>query len=95
MQQFEDLKIAIDNNKSIVAELCNYDGEHPEIVICIQQDGIAIQDICLVRPHTDENDDRDKDSTDIDCLVWGESSEEDYSHKFIIPLYKDEEEGAT
>jgi hypothetical protein len=40
--------IQLNDGKEIVAELCDYDGNHPEIVVCIQENGMAIQDICLV-----------------------------------------------
>lgn len=80
--------IKLDCGKEIVAELCDYDGNHPEIVVCIQDNGIAIQDICIVRPH-EEDDIR---NGDIDCLVWGDEYSEDYTDKFIISQYVEEEE---
>lgn len=79
--------IKLDNGKEIVAELCDYDGNHPEIVVCLQENGIATQDICIVRPH-EEDDER---NGDIDCLVWSDEYDEDYTHKFIIPQYEEEE----
>ena len=75
--------IKLQNGKEIVAELCNYDGEHPEIVVCIQEDGIAVQDVCLVRPY--------EDTSDIECLVWGDEYSEDYTDRFVIPQYEEEE----
>ena len=77
------LVIKLLNGKEIVAELYNYDGNHPEIVICIQENGIAMQDICLVRPS--------ENTEDIECLVWSDEYDEDYSHKFIISQYEEEE----
>ena len=85
------VSIQLPNGKEIVAEYCNYDGEHPEIAICIQENGIAVQDICLVRPHCDENFDVDPNSDDVDCIVWSDEYNEDYTHKFVIPQYKEEE----
>ena len=79
--------IQLNDGKEIVAELCNYDGNHPEIVVCIQENGMAIQDICIVRPH-EEND---ITTSDVDCLVWSDEYSEDYTHKFIIPQYIEEE----
>lgn len=75
------ISITLNNGKELVAELCNYDGKHPEIAICIQENGIAIQDICLIRPHKGQNN-------SINCLVWGNEHEEDYSDEFEISLYK-------
>ena len=79
--------IKLDNGKEIVAELCDYDGKHPEIVVCIQENGMAVQDICLVRPHEED----DVRNGDIDCLVWGDEYLEDYTNKFIISQYIEEE----
>jgi hypothetical protein len=79
--------IKLSNGKEIVAELCDYDGKHPEIVICIQENGMAIQDICLVRPHEED----DTKNGDVDCLVWADEYSEDYTDKFIIPQYIEEE----
>lgn len=82
------IAIKLANGKEIVAELCDYDGKHPEIVICIQENGIAIQDICLVRPYEED----DIKSGDIDCLVWGDEYAEDYTHEFIISQYEEEDD---
>ena len=81
--------IKLNNGKELVAELCNYDGHHPEIVVCIQENEIATQDVCIVRPHENNEDERVGD--DIDCLVWGDEYSEDYTHKFVIPQYIEEE----
>ena len=83
--------IALANGKEIVAELCNYDGKHPEIAVCICEKGMTTQDICLVRPHFNDDYDVDENSNDIDCLVWNDEYDEDYTHKFVISQY---EEGA-
>lgn len=79
--------IQLNDGKEIVAELCDYDGNHPEIVVCIQENGIAVQDICIVRPHEED----DIKSSDIDCLVWGDEYSEDYTDKFVITQYEEEE----
>jgi hypothetical protein len=79
--------IQLNDGKEIVAELCDHDGNHPEIVVCVQENGIAVQDICIVRPHEED----DIKTSDIDCLVWGDEYSEDYTDKFIIPQYKEEE----
>lgn len=78
------IAIKLTNGKEIVAELCNYDGNHPEIVIYIQKNGVAVQDICLVRPYENIEE-------DIECLVWSDEYDEDYSHRFIISQYEEEE----
>ena len=78
------IAIKLTNGKEIVTELCNYDGNHPEIVIYIQKNGVAVQDICLVRPYENIEE-------DIECLVWSDEYDEDYSHRFIISQYQEEE----
>lgn len=79
--------IQLNDGKEIVAELCDYDGNHPEIAVCIQENGVAIQDICLVRPYEED----DVQNGDVECLVSGDEYSEDYTHKFVIPQYKEEE----
>lgn len=76
------IRINLDNNLELVAELYNYDGEHPEIVVYIEKDMIVHQDICLVR--------RNKEDSDIECIVWSDCEDEDYTHKFKIGIYKEE-----
>lgn len=86
------LIIKLNNGKELVAELCNYDGSHPEIAICIQENGIATQDICLVRPCLNEDYDVDIENNDVECLVWEDEYDEDYTHKFVIKQFEEEEE---
>jgi hypothetical protein len=75
--------LQLNNGTELVAELYNYDGNHPEISIYIQEGGIASQDICLVRPSEDAN----KYSETVECLVWGDECSEDYTDKFVIAKY--------
>ena len=77
----------LNNEVEVVAELYSYDGNHREIAIFIQENGIAVQDICLVRPSEDVS----KSSGTIECLVWGDECSEDYTDKFIIEKYSTEE----
>ena len=75
--------LKLNNGVELVAVLDNYDGNHPEIEIFIQEDGIVTQDICCVRPSEDVS----KSSGTVECLVWGEECSEDYTDKFIIEKY--------
>ena len=79
--------LQLNNGTELVAELYNYDGNHPEITIFIQENGVAAQDICLVRPCEDAS----KASGTIECLVWGNEYSEDYTDKFVITQYKEDE----
>lgn len=75
--------LQLNNGTELVAELYNYDGNHPEIAIFIQEGGIAAQDICLVRP----SEDASKSSGTVECLVWSDECSEDYTDKFVIAQY--------
>lgn len=79
--------ISLSNGTELVAELNNCDRKHPEIAICIQKEGIAIQDICIVRPADDTKD----NEVTVECLVWGDECLEDYTDRFIIPPYEENE----
>ena len=81
-------------NKKIVAEI--YDNNGPEIPpeMCVfleEEDGTIIQDICLVRPHYDVNHKTKEFETNndfVDCLVWGDSDDEDYTNKFVVGIHE-------
>ena len=81
MENKTSIKLA--DGKEIVVELYNYDGDHPEIVVFIEENGAVVQDICMVRPR--------EDTMDVECIVWSNEYSEDYTHKFIIHQYKEEE----
>lgn len=77
-------KIPLPNGVEIVAQRYDFDGEHPEIAICLWKDGVAIQDLCMVRPNENNKE-------DVEVLVWSDECDEDYTHKFIIPQYEEED----
>lgn len=79
--------IPLDNGKEIVAELCNYDGKHPELVICIEKDGLVYQDICLVRPHEGKDFEQEKDSVDV--LVWADENNECFTDEYWINIHEE------
>lgn len=76
------LKIKLSDGNEIVVEINNHDGNHKEVCIYLEGPEI-VQDICLVR----END---EDNNIIECLVWTDENDEDYTHKFDIKKYKEE-----
>ena len=82
--------VPLNNGKSFVAELYNYDGEHPEICVFIEVDGAVAQDICIARPHEDKNFVQDRNS--IDVLVWADENNEDYTDGYQINLWEEENE---
>lgn len=80
-----EIKIRLNKNTTIVAQLNEWsDIEPAEICICLQDnDGIATQDICLVRPNA-----RSNDKDEVEVLVWGDEDSEDYTEEYIIKEYK-------
>lgn len=82
------IRINLGVNLELVAELYNYDGDHPEIIVYIEKDGIIHQDVCLVRPHDGDSFVEEKYSAD--CIVWSDPYDEDYTHKFEIGVYEEE-----
>ena len=84
-------------NKRIVAEIYDNNGPEipPEMCVYLEDDGGIVQDICLVRPHYDINRKTKEFETDnnfVDCLVWGDSDDEDYTNKFVIGIHEWEED---
>lgn len=84
-------------NKKLVAYINDWEDELPkEIFISIlDEQNRCSQDICMVREHY--HYDRDTfdciiDPNLIDCRVWADSGNEDYTHEFTIGIYKDEED---
>lgn len=81
----------------IVAEIDDRNSPEipPEMIICIcDKDNRVIQDVCLVRPHYEFDRKTMEWKTDndfVDCLVWSDSDDEDYTHKHVIGVYKEAE----
>ena len=80
--------VQLNNEKNLVAELYNYDGNHPEICVYIEANGEVCQDICIARPHEDEKFVQDKNS--IDVLVWADANNEDFTDEYWISLWEEE-----
>lgn len=85
-------------NRNIVAEIYDKNGPEipPELCVYLQdEDGTIIQDICLVRPHYEINKRTKEFETNnefVDCLVWGDSDQEDYTDKFVVGIHEESEE---
>ena len=81
----------------IVAEI--NDMHEPEIPpeLCIylrDKENRVFQDICLVRQHYDidrKNMEFKRYDDFVDCIVWGESGNEDYTDKHVIAVYEEDE----
>lgn len=85
-------------DKKIVAEITSWKDEMPEelyVYLCDKND-VIIQDICMVREHYHYNPQTEEFETNeefIDCKVWADSDNEDYTNEFVIGIYDEEEEG--
>lgn len=91
-----EITIDIGNGNKIVAEVYQADSNLPkELVVYIRnKDGVIIQDLCLVRQNYTwkDNGEVEIDNDNVDCLVWADSDDEDYTHKHVIGVRNDEEE---
>lgn len=80
------LEIKLANGHKLVAELCEYGGEFPpEIFVYIQDgEGVALQDIVLVRAKEKEILVVDDINVGAEVLVWADETTKDYTDKFQI-----------
>ena len=82
----DEITIELKNGNKLTVELYNYDGEHPEICVFLKNTKEEIiQDVCMVR-------EQEADGNKIECLVWADEMNEDYTHKFTIKQYDWNEE---
>ena len=82
--KIEESRIKLSNGTEIVSQRYNYDEEHPEIAVCLWKDGVVMQNICMIRPYEDNKE-------DVEILVWGDEYDEDYTHRFVIQQYEEEQ----
>lgn len=91
-----EITIDIGNGNKIVAEIYQSGSNLPkELVVYVRnKDGVIIQDLCLVRQNYTwkDNGEVEIDNDNVDCLVWADSDDEDYTHKHVIGVRNDEEE---
>lgn len=83
-------------DKKLVASINDWKDELPkEIFISIvDKNNRVIQDICMVREHyhySPKSEDFEIDSSFIDCKVWVDSDNEDYTDEFCIGVYEEED----
>ena len=82
-------------NYKIVAEIDDQNGPEipPEMIVCIcDKNNVIIQDVCLVRPHYEINRktmEFEVNNDFVDCLVWADSDDEDYTDKHVIAVYEE------
>lgn len=77
-------RIPLANGREIVSQTYSYNGIDYEIAVCIWENGVCIQDICIIRPE-------EEDKKDVEVLVFGDETMEDYTHRFVIPQVEETE----
>ena len=79
------MKLLINDKYDLVAEKYVCNNEVEILISIIERDtGLIHQDICLARVS-------DTKKETIELLVWGDDEQEDYTDKFQIKIWKDEE----
>ena len=86
--------IPLDNGFKFVAEQNTNSEFDKEIFIGIETDtGSYYQDLAIIRPTYAFENYSVKFSSDLfEILVFGDEKREDYTNKFTVPLYKDDDE---
>lgn len=82
-------------NKKIVAFVNDWqDGMPKEIYVSlVDSNNVIIQDLCMIREHYHYNKNQGEfeiDSGLIDCKVWANSDNEDYTDEFVIGVYEED-----
>lgn len=77
--QPEILKINV-GLADLVVEVYNSDYPVPEICIYLNDEN-SMQDIAIIRKSTNADD-------AVECIVYADEKDEDYTHKFTIKRYK-------
>ena len=86
-------KLTIDIGFADLAVCKTEDGPFRELNIHLEEKstGLIHQDIALVRASI--NDDLQPIPDSVDCIVWSNSENEDYTYKLAISNYAHKEEG--
>ena len=85
--------IPLSNGYKLIAEQ-NTDSEFDkEIFVGIETEtGSYYQDLCIIRPTYTFKDEQVVFGSDVfEMLIYGDANSEDYTHKFTVPLYKEDE----
>ena len=84
-------------DKNLIVTINDWKDDMPkEIFVSIaDKNDCVIQDVCMVREHYHYNPKSGKfeiDSNFVDCKVWADSNDEDYTDEFVIGVYEEEDE---
>jgi hypothetical protein len=80
------LKIKLSDGRELIAEVNELDSDNAELAVYTvdntDKHDIVYQDICLVREGA---------KNDVECLVWSDLNNEDYTDYFSIGKFESEE----
>lgn len=80
------LKIKLSDDRELIAEVNELDTDNIEMAVYLfdstDKQNLIYQDICLVREGV---------KNDVECLVWADPNDEDYTDFFSIGKYESEE----
>ena len=84
--------IPLANGYKIISER-NTGEFNKELYVGIEDpDGKYVQDLAIIRPtYKFKENDVVFDSDKFEILVFGDAAVEDYTDKFVVPLYQDDE----
>jgi hypothetical protein len=90
----DKIVIPLDNGYKIIVEQNSNSEFNKEIFVGIEtESGMYYQDLAIVRPTYSFEEDKVKYASDkFEILVFGDEKREDYTEKFIVPLYKEDED---
>lgn len=85
----DKIKIPLGNGRELVA-FVSTDPHFPEMAVTVMEGEEFIQDICIVRPHQNWKKEKEefRENIDIDCLVFADEYNEDYTNKFVIKQFE-------
>ena len=85
--------IPLGNGYNLVAEQNTDSDFNKEIFIGINKGETYFQDLCIVRPtYIFKKNEVLFNDDEFEMLIFGDAGREDYTHKFTVPLYEDNEE---
>lgn len=90
------IEIPIGDKKLVVFVNDWSDSAPKEIIVSLDDEsGMHVQDICMVREchyYNEKSGVWETNSKFVDCIVWGNSDTCDYTDKFCIGVYEEEDE---
>ena len=88
------IKVKLYDGVYLCTATCHAENEYKEVYTYIEKNGMVWQDLALVREayHYNEKNEVVNDHKKYEVLVYADCGDEDYTNKFDIDEYEDEEE---